>query len=424
MTALRGPCTGALPRPHSQARRPPPAASETTEGSGQPARQSDNFELSLVIPTRNEAGNIAELWRRIDLALDGRTAELIFVDDSDDETPEVISALPSRPDRDVILIHRTRGERAGGLGGAVVAGLKRARSIWAGVMDADLQHPPELLPSLLAEAESGRIDLVVASRYCGHGHADGLSSIRARVSQGSTAIAQMLFPKRLHGVTDPMSGFFFVRRAAVDLDALQPVGFKILLEIMVRSPRIRVTETPFRFGERHAGESKANAVEGVRYVRQLITSRFSSGSFRMMKFGLVGLSGLVINTLLLAFNAQVLGLWYILAAVVATQGSTLWNFAWTERFVFTQDANHSRLRRLWLFFAMNNAAFLLRGPIMYTLTTGLHVHYLESNIVSLAALMMLRFTTADRWIWGTRPPEAPEPVFAPIPPAVQFQEGA
>jgi dolichol-phosphate mannosyltransferase len=244
------------------------------------------------------------------------------------------------------------------------------------------------------------------------------------VSRGSTALAQFLFPRRLNGVTDPMSGFFLVRRAAVQMDALQPAGFKILLEIMVRSPRLRATEVPYRFGERHAGESKATAAEGVRYIRQLVSSRLGAGSIRMMKFGLVGVTGLVVNTLVLAFSAQVLGLWYILAAIVATQGSTLWNFAWTERFVFTQDANYSPLRRLALFFAMNNAAFLLRGPIMYTLTSGLHVHYLESNIVSLAALMMLRFTTADRWIWGTHAPEQPEPVFAPIPQAVQFQEGA
>jgi dolichol-phosphate mannosyltransferase len=208
------------------------------------------------------------------------------------------------------------------------------------------------------------------------------------------------------------------------MDALQPAGFKILLEIMVRSPRIRATEVPFRFGERFAGESKANAVEGARYARQLLASRFGPGAFRMIKFGVVGLSGLIVNTLLLAFGAQTLGLWYILAAVLATQGSTLWNFIWTERFVFTEEATFSQIRRLGLYFAMNNAAFLLRGPILYTLTSGLHVHYLESNIVSMAALMMLRFTTADRWIWGTRRRVEPEAVFAPIPPTVQFQEGA
>jgi dolichol-phosphate mannosyltransferase len=420
MTATRDLHQAVQPRHRSQSYRP-----GTAETPGiPPSDQSPGFDLSLIVPTRNEAGNIAELWRRIDSALGGLRVECIFVDDSEDETPDQIRALPARTDREVTLIHRERDERVGGLGGAVVLGLKRARSLWAGVMDADLQHPPELLPRLLELADGGRHDLVVASRYCGDGHADGLGSLRSRISRGSTAIAQMVFPKRLNGVTDPMSGFFLVRRAAIDPEALQPAGFKILLEIMVRSPQLRITEAPYRFGARFSGESKATAIEGARYFRQLLASRLGESSFRLVKFGLVGVSGLVVNTLLLAFNAQVLGLWYILAAIVATQGSTLWNFLLTERFVFAEDPAHSWLRRLGLFFCMNNAAFLLRGPIMYTLTTGLHVHYLESNIVSLAALMMLRFTTADRWIWGSRQPDEVETVFASMPSTVQLQEGA
>ena len=151
----------------------------------------------------------------------------------------------------------------------MVRGLARTRAPWAGVMDADLQHPPELLPSLIVEAKTGGHDLIVASRYCADGAASGLNSIRAQISRGSTAAARLLFPQRLTGVSDPMSGFFFVRKAAIDLDALQPAGFKILLEIMVRNPELRVAEVPFRFGERNAGESKASALEGVRYVRSL-----------------------------------------------------------------------------------------------------------------------------------------------------------
>jgi dolichol-phosphate mannosyltransferase len=207
---------------------------------------------------------------------------------------------------------------------------------------------------------------------------------------------------------------------------LQPAGFKILLEIMVRSPRLRVVEVPFRFGERNAGQSKASAVEGMRYVRQLAASRMGSNTARVAKFSLVGLSGLVVNTLALAFNAQVLGMFYLLAAIAATQVSTIWNFALAERFVFSGTPLHTKWRRFGLFMGMNNAAFVLRAPMMYTLTSGLHVHYLESNIISLVALMMLRFTTADRWIWGTRrqPATEPDPVFAGIAPAVQFQEGA
>src|SRR3954447_21592074 len=103
--------------------------------------------------------------------------------------------------------------------------------------------------------------------------------------------AKLLFPEKLEGVTDPMSGFFLVRRAAVDPDLLQPKGFKILLEMIARAPNLRITEVPFHFAERLSGESKATTVEGFRYVRQLLALRMGSGSLRFIGFGLVGLSG-------------------------------------------------------------------------------------------------------------------------------------
>ena len=244
-------------------------------------------------------------------------------------------------------------------------------------MDADLQHPPELITALLEQAESRDLDLVVASRYCERGERSGLGWTRAMASRSSTTVARLLFPRRLREVSDPMSGFFLVRREAIAPDQLRPRGFKILLEILIRHPALRVAEVWFAFGERRAGKSKATIREGVRYLSLLARLRFA-------RFGAVGASGLVVNTLVLALLTDVAGLFYVISAVVATQASTLWNFCFTEAWVFS-DREHRRGRatRMALFFLMNNAALALRGPLLILLTSGLGIHYVVSNIISL-----------------------------------------
>jgi glycosyltransferase involved in cell wall biosynthesis len=174
------------------------------------------------------------------------------------------------------MLHRAPKERLGGLGGAVQVGLATVTAPWTVVMDGDLQHPPERVADLLAAAEGGA-DLVVASRYRRNGSARGLSS-RARSvgSSGATRLARLLFPRTLAPVTDPMSGFFAVRTAAVNPTALRPRGFKILLEVLIRIPSLRVTEVPFEFAERQAGKSKASWQEMARYVRQLVALRVAA----------------------------------------------------------------------------------------------------------------------------------------------------
>jgi dolichol-phosphate mannosyltransferase len=234
-------------------------------------------ELSVLVPTRNEAGNIEELLRRIAAAVAGVPTEVVFIDDSDDLTPEVIRAVARRGGGaacQVSLIHRQGARRTGGLAGAVVDGLRAARAPWACVLDADLQHPPEVIPMLLARAERDGADLVVASRYCGQGGADGLGPVRLLISAASSSAARVLFPWRLRGVTDPMSGFFLVRPGAIDLETLRPRGFKILLELLVRCHSLRRAEVGFTFADRHAGESKGSLREGLNYLRSLGELRF------------------------------------------------------------------------------------------------------------------------------------------------------
>ena len=370
-------------------------------------RQSQPPAVSVVVPTRNEADNVAELVRRLERAAPGLPMEIIFVDDSTDDTPDAIEALRGHYRPETILIHRPEQQRGDGLGGAVVRGLRAARAPWVCVMDADLQHPPELLPRMLAATEEDSVDLVVASRYCGGGEANSFGRLRATISQGSTNVARAMFPNRLRNVTDPMSGFFLVRRDAINLEALQPNGFKILLEIIGRSPGLRTTEVPFQFGTRHAGESKASLREGLRFFQLLLGLRLGPGALRLARFGLVGISGLVVNAMVLGFATEMLGVFYLLSALIATQASTLWNFGLSEAWVFgRRHSSQGRPRRLAMFLIMNNAAFALRGPMIIALTSILGIHYLASNLLSLIALMILRYVVADRFIWAS-PQHAP-----------------
>lgn len=391
-----------------------PRATHLTEnpasGNGHRLESHVFAPVSVIAPTRNEAANIAPLVARLERVLpDG--SEIVFVDDSDDDTPAVIESMASRSRCPIRLIHRPPGQRAGGLGGAVVAGLRTARSAWDCVMDADLQHPPELIPRLLAQARLTQADLVIASRYCGEGKAEGLDGIRTAISRASTTAARLAFPRRLRRVSDPMSGFFLLRKDLIDLDALQPRGFKILLEILVRNRHLKVSEVGFEFGKRHAGESKASLREGLRYLAHLGTLRLGSDALRFAAFAAIGLSGLVVNTLVLLAGTELVGFHYLLSVVFATWASTLWNFSLTDAWVFGDRREANRWgERLAMFAFVNTLALLVRGPMIYVLTSLLGIYYVFSNIVSLVALSLVRYGMSDAWIWkATHRPRARGP---------------
>lgn len=394
----------------------PPASSNGANGNGAssngatphgvshvalPANAARTPSLTLVVPTRNEAGNIEMLIERLERVAPKSVLEIVFVDDSDDDTPAVIRRVAARAGRQVRLIHRPPGERGDGLGGAVLQGLQVARAPWICVMDADLQHPPELIEEMLARADSGDVDIVMASRFCESGQAEtGFGRLRAAISAGSKAAAVLGFPVRLRGVTDPMSGFFMVRRGAIELQKLRPRGFKILLEILVRTPGLRRAEVPFEFGVRHAGESKASLHEGFVYLGQLGRLRLGDRLVRMGRFGIVGALGLAVNAAAFAVFLTLLGFHYLVAAVIATQVSTLWNFAGAERWVFRdrKPANSGK-SRLGLYFVVNNVALLLRGPLLFVLIGSFAVNAHVANMISLIALGLARFFVADSWIW-------------------------
>lgn len=233
-------------------------------------------ELSVVVPTRNEGASIDPFLAALVPALEGIDAEVIFVDDSSDDTPAVVerhaavSALPVR------LWHRAPAERSDGLGGAVKLGFEVAEGGLVAVMDVDLQHPPALLRPMV-EAMRSDADLVIGSRFTGGAGVGDFGLVRRAVSCGSSTLARLLFPRRLRQVTDPMSGYFIVRRERLAVGELRPHGFKILLEVLVRSGPLHVAEVPYTFGERVAGTSKASLREGWNYLVHLLRLRLGLG---------------------------------------------------------------------------------------------------------------------------------------------------
>lgn len=356
--------------------------------------------VTVVVPVFNESGNVEELVARLADVVPDAT-EVVFVDDSTDTTPEIITKLVDRAPIPVRLLHRDRPD--GGLAGAVTLGIAAAQGEHVLVMDGDLQHPPELVPTMLAGLDDD-VDLVVASRYTGHGDAGGLSSLWRRwVSSSSTLLAQACFPKRVGRVcTDPMTGFFAFRRDTVDLTRLRPRGFKILLEILARHD-LEVREVPFTFGQRFAGESKATWRNGMTFLYQLASLRMG----RMSRFVAVGGLGTVVNLAVMALLLHT-GVHYLTAAVVAAEVSILHNFVMQERFVYRDlraDSRASWTRRAAMFFGFNNVEALVRMPVLAVLVSVLDIAPLPAQAVTLAAAFLLRFVFVSRVIY--RPRRAP-----------------
>jgi dolichol-phosphate mannosyltransferase len=224
-------------------------------------------KLAIVIPTLGEAENIRTVLERIRQSLDplGFPYELIVVDDDSRDGIDTIVQEINAADPRVRLIIR-KGER--GLGGAVLHGWKHTDAEVLGVIDADLQHPPELLPELWKAVDIGN-DVVLASRYAPQGGLDNWHPARHLLSRMAIWLTYPLQKPGIY-VQDPMAGFFMVRRSCLKNIELHNQGFKILLEILVRANVNSVREIPFTFGRRRAGLSKANLSVGLDYFSLLV----------------------------------------------------------------------------------------------------------------------------------------------------------
>ena len=271
--------------------------STAVEQPRSPPEPAHRTELSIVLPTFQEKGNVAELIRRLDSALAGVEWEAIFVDDnSPDGTAEAAKRIAAT-DLRVRCLKRV-GRR--GLAGACIEGMLSSSAPYVAVMDADLQHDERILTAMLETLRTGNADLVAASRHIEGGSAASLEKSRGTISKVATALTRNVLSVPL---SDPMSGFFMMRRDCFDAVApkLSPVGFKILLDIVATAgPGLRVAEQSYVFGRREQGESKFNVQIGLEFLGLLLAKL--TGDLvdpRFIFFALVGTTGLAVHLVVL-----------------------------------------------------------------------------------------------------------------------------
>lgn len=353
--------------------------------------------ISIIIPTYNERDNITPLVQRLHHVLSGYDYEVVFVDDnSRDGTAGAVSALSaSYPVRVIVR----RNER--GLASAVLEGVKHTNSRVVGVMDADLQHPPETMPDLLRAIENGA-DIAVASRYVKGGGCHGWGWLRQVISKGAVVLAHLFLPSTRQ-VNDVASGYFALRKQVLAGVNLSPVGFKILLEILVIGKWGKVVEVPYIFRTRSAGESKLRLSQQIDYLKHIWSLMRRTGELvRFLKFCLVGASGVVVNEGLLWLLKQFAGLPLPLASAISIETSIVSNFTLNDYLTFRDrrvGGARSFLSRLGKFNIVSLAGLGINMSTLLALTYLLDVHYLISNLVGIALAVIWNYLVNLRWTW-------------------------
>lgn len=355
------------------------------------------IRISVVVPTRNEAGNVDELQRQLALALEGIEHEVVVVDDSNDDVTRPALRAAAARDPHWRVIERTPREQTG-LASAVVLGVEAARGTAVCVMDGDLQHPPEVVPNLLAAIEAGA-DLAVASRYMPGGSRAGLDgNMRNLVSRSCTWLAQAIFPEARR-TSDPLSGFFCCRRAAIKGIELKPRGFKILLEVLVCAPGMKVADVPFVFAARLAGESKASTRQGVLFLGHLASLfAYVPGSARPLKFATVTLATFAVFAGL-AYGLFDEGVQPLLAWLGATAGGAAAFLAMQQVPAFRDLTRHGEPDGARMLFATIAVAAATSFVVFAALLVPGHHHvFLIASFGQVCGLMLL-LTVNQAPVW-------------------------
>jgi dolichol-phosphate mannosyltransferase len=297
----------------------------TSTETGTSLRPASGVELSVIVPTFNEKGNVATLVQRLAKTLEGRSWEVIFVDDdSPDGTADRVREI-GRTDHRVRCIQRI-GRR--GLSSACIEGLLSSSAPYQAVMDADLQHDETILPAMFDALQRGEADIVIGSRYVEGGGVGEWHQSRARMSRFATRVSRLVLHAEL---TDPMSGFFMLRRQAFAdrVRELSGIGFKILLDLFASSDEpLRFRELPYEFRSRHAGESKLDSQAAWQYL-MLVLDKLVGGivPVRFVAFALVGSVGVGVHVALLALLFKGFRVDFTIAQALATLVAMTSNFA-------------------------------------------------------------------------------------------------
>ena len=366
--------------------------------ASQPMEKSIKF--SLIVPTYNESKNLAKLVESLTQLLNDyfrESYELIIVDDdSPDLTWQVgLDLMPNYPQ---LRVMRRQGEK--GLSTAVIRGWQASQGEVLGVIDGDLQHPPETLIKMLDEMTKGA-DLVVASRHVEGGGVSDWGFMRRVLSRGAQMLGLLILPNVIGRVSDPMSGYFMVRRSAIANYPMNPLGYKILIEVLGRGDIGSVAEVGYVFQERQEGESKVTWRQYVDYILHLLRLR-SRGRItklrkklhgpakRFLSYGLVGLSGVFVDMsifYLLGTMGWGLTSSKIVSSEVAVLNNFLWNDLWTFRDISSLQIGWGKLIKRFVKF---NLICLIGIGLNLIILNILYNHFgINKNLANLIAIAIV-----------------------------------
>lgn len=354
------------------------------------------IQFSLVLPTYNEGENIRKIISILTKLLDEEfphAYELIVVDDdSPDFTWQLAEEL--LPDYPQLQVMRRQGEK--GLSTAVIRGWQVARGEILGVIDADLQHPPEVLFGLLAEIQRGA-DIAIASRNVEGGGVSEWSLMRRVLSRGAQLLGLIILPEVVNRLTDPMSGYFLVRRQAIENRRLHPLGYKILLEVVARGKISWVAEVGYIFRERTVGESKVTWKQYVNYIQHLLRLRLAL-SMRFIQFCLVGFSGVFVDMgfLYLLSDPTTLSLPLTRSKVIAAELAIINNFLWNDRWTFgdiarKQTQKRQKLKRLIKFNLVCLVGLTLNIALLNLFFNVFGLNRYIANLLAIAIITLWNF---------------------------------
>jgi dolichol-phosphate mannosyltransferase len=353
-------------------------------------------KFSLILPSYNEGDNIQEIIRILSQLLDSaipEAYELIVVDDnSPDGTWKLAQELtPQYPQLRVM-----RREKEKGLSTAVIRGWQAARGEVLGVIDADLQHPPEVLLQLWQEMEKGA-DLALASRHVEGGGVSEWSVIRRFLSRGAQMLGLLILPEVISRLSDPMSGYFMVRRDAIVGKSMSPIGYKILIEVAARG-RIRwIGEVGYVFRERTAGESKVTWKQYVEYIQHLLRLRFDLWPIkRFIRFGVSGFSGVFVDMGIFYLLRTVLALGLTRSTMLSSEIAIINNFIWNDLWTFGdisrgQKGWGKRLKRLLKFNVICLSGLILNVLVVNFLFNVLGVNEYLAKLIAIATVTLWNF---------------------------------
>jgi len=370
-----------------------------------PDPASPGPELSLVVPTFNEAENLRVLLPRLEDTLKGLEYEVIVVDDDSPDGSWRVARDHGEKDARVRFVRR---ENARGLGTAVLEGFRQARGRVLAVMDADLQHDETILPRIVEE--SRRNELVVATRFAKGGGTGRWSWLRKLQSRVASELAHLVLDVRL---SDPMSGFFALRREVYErvADRMRGQGFKVLVELDCLARPQTVAEVPYVFRLRKSGRSKLTRGVIADYLSMLVRLRLASPvPGRLMRFVTVGLGGAVVNMACLWLLAERLGVPLALASALAVQIAIVHNFLWNDLWTFRhRRRSGSRLARFARFELAVLFGLAVNVGTVVLLHRELALNLFLANAVGIAAGTASNFTFSKLWAWREPSPTSRSP---------------